>query len=100
GTRFTGDFEVLVLSEVDNFPALLGHPWYYKNNADLWFNKGYIIFENKEDRVVIPLIDGKSTPYTEPLGEEVMDRIYVHSIRDPETIHPTEGVIQFDDAQS
>ncbi|KAH9328600.1 hypothetical protein KI387_000708, partial [Taxus chinensis] len=85
---------------VDNFPTLLGHPWCYKNNANLQFNKGYISFEKKEERVIIPLTDGNSTPYTEALGEEVLDRIYVHSIRDLEIIHPTEGVIQFDDAQS
>ncbi|KAH9322761.1 hypothetical protein KI387_017400, partial [Taxus chinensis] len=48
GAKFTGDFEVLALAEVDNFPALLGRPWCYKNNADLQFNKGYINFKNKE----------------------------------------------------
>ncbi|KAH9327813.1 hypothetical protein KI387_043747, partial [Taxus chinensis] len=100
GTKFIGDFEVLALAKVDNFPLLLGCPCCYKNNVDLKFNKGYISFENKEERVIIPLADGNSTPYTEPLGEEVLDRIHVHSIRDPETIHPIEGVIQFDDAQS
>ncbi|KAH9301377.1 hypothetical protein KI387_012960, partial [Taxus chinensis] len=41
----------------------------------------------KEERVIIPLTDGKSMPYTEPLGEEVLDKIYVLSIRDPEIIH-------------
>ncbi|KAH9298551.1 hypothetical protein KI387_030233, partial [Taxus chinensis] len=51
----------------DIFPAFLGCPWCYVNNADLRFNKGYISFENKEERVVIPLTDGKSTPYVEPL---------------------------------
>ncbi|KAH9291624.1 hypothetical protein KI387_043182, partial [Taxus chinensis] len=100
GAKFTGDFEVLALTEVDNFPALLGHPWCYKNNADLWFNKGYISFENKEEWVIIPLVDGKSAPYIEPLGEEVLDKIYVCSIRDPEMVHPINGVIQFEDAQS
>ncbi|KAH9291009.1 hypothetical protein KI387_044138 [Taxus chinensis] len=98
GAKFSGDFEVLALAEADNFPALLGRPWCYKNNVDLRFNKGYISFENKEERVIIPLADGKSTPYTEPLGEEVLDRIYVRSIRDLEIIHPTDGVIQFEDA--
>ncbi|KAH9309180.1 hypothetical protein KI387_037091, partial [Taxus chinensis] len=69
---------------VDNFPALLGHPWCYVNNVDLRFNKGYISFENKEERVVIPLTDGKSTPYVEPLSEEDLNRIYVRVIQDPE----------------
>ncbi|KAH9294814.1 hypothetical protein KI387_038402, partial [Taxus chinensis] len=50
GAKFTGDFEVLALTEEDNFPALLGHPWCYKNNVDLQFNKGYIRFENEEER--------------------------------------------------
>ncbi|KAH9327547.1 hypothetical protein KI387_007725, partial [Taxus chinensis] len=39
GAKFTGDFEVLALAESDSFPALLGHPWCYANNVDLWFNK-------------------------------------------------------------
>ncbi|KAH9313717.1 hypothetical protein KI387_022344, partial [Taxus chinensis] len=67
GAKFTGDFEVLALAEVDSFPDLLGRPWCYTNNADLRFNKGYISFENKEERVKIPLTDGKSMPYVEPL---------------------------------
>ncbi|KAH9292667.1 hypothetical protein KI387_042145, partial [Taxus chinensis] len=101
GAKFTGDFEVLALSEVDNFPALLGCPWCYANNVDLCFNKGYINFENKKEHIIIPLTDGRSAPYVEPLGEEDINRIYVHTIRDPEVIEPSrEGVIQWDDAQS
>ncbi|KAH9320087.1 hypothetical protein KI387_021856, partial [Taxus chinensis] len=76
GAKFTGDFEVLALAKSDSFPALLGHPWCYANNVDLRFNKGYISFENKEERVIIPLTDGKSTPYVEPLSEEDLNRIY------------------------
>ncbi|KAH9322306.1 hypothetical protein KI387_016945 [Taxus chinensis] len=99
GDKFTGDFKVLALTEEDNFLVLLGHPWCYKNNVDLWFNKGYISIKNKEERVIIPLSDGNSAPYIEPLGEEVLDRIYVCSIKDPEMIHPTNGIIPFEDAQ-
>ncbi|KAH9311967.1 hypothetical protein KI387_027002, partial [Taxus chinensis] len=84
GAKFTGDFKFLALVKAGNFPVLLGCPWCYKNNSDIRFNKGYISFEKKEEWVVIPLIDGKSVPYTELLGEEVMDRIYVCSIRDLE----------------
>lgn len=65
---FTGDFEFLALAKADNFPSLIGHPWCYKNNADLRFNKGYIRFENMEERVVVPLANGKLAPYIEPLG--------------------------------
>lgn len=86
--KFTQDFEVLVLAEAYKFLVLPGFPWCYKNNANLRFNKGYMSFENKEEWVSIPLIDGKSAPFTEPLGEEVLDRIYVHSIKDSEVIHP------------
>ncbi|KAH9298068.1 hypothetical protein KI387_029750, partial [Taxus chinensis] len=100
GDKLSGDFEVLEPTEADNFPALLGCHWCYKINADLWFNKGYIRFENKEEGVIIPLVDGNLTPYIEPLGEDFLDRIYVHSIRDPKMIHPTNGVIQFEDVQS
>lgn len=57
--KFTRDFEVLALTEADNFLALPGCPWCYKNNVDLRFNKGYISFENKEERIIIPLVDGK-----------------------------------------
>ncbi|KAH9311774.1 hypothetical protein KI387_026809, partial [Taxus chinensis] len=67
GAKFTTGFEVLALVEDESFPVLLGHPWCYKNNVNLKFNKGYISFENKEERVIIPLIDGESTPYVEPL---------------------------------
>ncbi|KAH9311625.1 hypothetical protein KI387_026660, partial [Taxus chinensis] len=76
GAKFTRDFEFLVLAESDSFPALLGHPWCYENNADLWFNKGYINFEKREERLIIPLTDGKSTPYVEPLSEEDLNKIY------------------------
>lgn len=38
-------------------------------------------------------------PYIEPLGEEVLDKIYVCLIRDPEMVHPINRVIQFEDAQ-
>ncbi|KAH9322077.1 hypothetical protein KI387_016716, partial [Taxus chinensis] len=68
---------------VDSFLALLGYPWCYKNNVELRFNKGYINFENKEEWVIIPLTNEKSTPYIETLGEEVIDRIYVRPIKDP-----------------
>ncbi|KAH9289271.1 hypothetical protein KI387_033388, partial [Taxus chinensis] len=61
----------------------------------------YINFENKEDRVIIPLTDGWSAPYVEPLGEEDLNMIYVRTIRDPKFVQPMkEGVIQWDDAQS
>ncbi|KAH9318041.1 hypothetical protein KI387_019810, partial [Taxus chinensis] len=76
GAKFTGDFEVLALAESDSFPTLLGHPWCYTNNVDLRFNKGYINFQNKEERVIIPLTDGKFVPYVEPLSEEDLNRIY------------------------
>ncbi|KAH9324162.1 hypothetical protein KI387_004340, partial [Taxus chinensis] len=68
----------------DSFTALLGRPWCYENNVDLRFNKGYINFENNEERAIIPLTDGKSTPYVEPLSEEDLNRIYVHVVRDLE----------------
>ncbi|KAH9304358.1 hypothetical protein KI387_008762 [Taxus chinensis] len=87
GAKFTGDFEVLALTEADNFPALLWRPWCYTNNVDLRFNKGYISFESKEERVIIPLTDGKSTPYVEPFSEDDLNRIYVPVIRDPKIIH-------------
>ncbi|KAH9295172.1 hypothetical protein KI387_038760, partial [Taxus chinensis] len=44
---------------------------------------------------------GKVAPYVEPLSEEDLNKIYVHTIRDPEVLEPSkEGVIQWDDAQS
>ncbi|KAH9331287.1 hypothetical protein KI387_003395, partial [Taxus chinensis] len=74
--KFTGEFEVLALVEADNFPAILGHSWCYANKADFRFNKGYINFENKEECVIIPLKNGKSMPYVEPLSKEDLNRIY------------------------
>lgn len=35
--------------------VLLGCPWFYKNNVELHFNKGYISFQNNEESVIIPL---------------------------------------------
>lgn len=99
GAKFTVDFEVLALVEVDSFPSFLGCPQCYVNNVDLRFNKGYIIFENKEERFVIPLTDGKSTPYGEPLSEEDLNKIYVCVIHDPEVNEPSkEGIIQWEDS--
>ena len=83
GAKFTGEFEVLALAELDIFPNLLWHPWWYANNVDLWFNKGYIRFENKEEKFIIRLTDGKFAPYVEPLSEEDMNRIYVRIMQDP-----------------
>ncbi|KAH9301236.1 hypothetical protein KI387_012819, partial [Taxus chinensis] len=84
GAKFTEDFEVLALEESENFPALLGHPWCYENNVYLWFKKGYISFENQEESIIIPLTDGKSTQYVEPLSEKDLNIIYVCAIRDIE----------------
>lgn len=58
-----------------------------------------ISFENKEEHVIIPLIEKKIVPYVEYFSEEDLNRIYVCSIRDPEVLEPSkEGVIQWDDA--
>ncbi|KAH9303720.1 hypothetical protein KI387_008124, partial [Taxus chinensis] len=58
-------------------------------------------FENKEERVIIPLTDGKSAPYVEPLSEEDLNRIYVHAMWDPEVLKPSKkGILQWEDAQS
>ncbi|KAH9313419.1 hypothetical protein KI387_044053 [Taxus chinensis] len=98
GAKFTRDFEVLALADLDSFPSLLGHPWCYANNVDLQFNKGYIIFENKEERVIIPLTDGKFAPYVEPLSEEDLNSIYARAIQDIEVLEPSkEGIIQWED---
>ncbi|KAH9302627.1 hypothetical protein KI387_014210, partial [Taxus chinensis] len=62
---------------------------------------GYISFENKEERVIIPLTYGKLTPYVEPLSEEDLKKNYVHAIRDLEVLEPSkEGILQWEDAQS
>lgn len=50
--------------------------------------------------MIIPLIDWNLAPYNEPLGEQVLDKIYVRSIKDPEIIHLMEGIIQFEDTLS
>ncbi|KAH9298159.1 hypothetical protein KI387_029841, partial [Taxus chinensis] len=101
GAKFTRDFEVLALAEADSFLKLLGYPWCYENNDDSRFNKGYINFENKDERVIILLTYEKAAPYVEPLSKEDLNRIYVHTIRDPEVLELSkECVIQRDDAQS
>ncbi|KAH9323769.1 hypothetical protein KI387_018408, partial [Taxus chinensis] len=56
---------------------------------------------NKEEHVIFPLIDGKFARYVEPLSEEDLKKIYMHTIRDLEVLEPSkEGVLQWDDAQS
>ncbi|KAH9309956.1 hypothetical protein KI387_037867, partial [Taxus chinensis] len=62
---------------------------------------GYISFQNKEKRVVIPLTDGNYMPYVEPLSEEDLNRVYVCAIQDPEVNEPSkEGILQWEDSHS
>ncbi|KAH9323761.1 hypothetical protein KI387_018400, partial [Taxus chinensis] len=101
GPSLLGDFVVLALAKEYSSQTFLGCPWCYANKNDLRFNKGYINFEIKEECVIIPLADGKFAPYVEPLSEEDLNRIYVHTIKDPKVLESSkEGVIQWDDAQS
>lgn len=94
GMHTTIDFEKIEIVDDNNpYLALLGIDWEFDNFAIINLNKGHIIFEGKNIRVIVPLYSSKGVRYIEPIIEEYfvshIDQTYQIVAKEEDWVNPT-----------